>query len=110
MHPLTRAAALLRSSVVVADITVWVREATAAELGDYNEQQKTDRDGALAKLLKACVTDEEGAPILDDADAAAWARKSAIAFPVVSEILTLGQKKIEIPKVDSAKKRDLPTA
>ena len=88
--------AVLRTQVVPLDdgVSVTVQEPPADALASYGQLWRNDRQKATAVLLRACVIDENGQPMLDDEESLKLARSARIARPLVEAIMA-GSVKIE---------------
>jgi hypothetical protein len=64
-----------------------VRESSAAVFAEYFRMQKTDRNGAIAMLLREAIVVPEGEEALTDADAAALARSQRVAVPLIVAVM-----------------------
>lgn len=86
---LLAAAAVRRDKVILEGEAYIIREVGALEFGEYGELLKKDKEKAMAKLIAACIIDEDGAPLLNAEEALQVARTARLSTPVISKIMEL---------------------
>lgn len=82
-------AALRTKAVSVDGLEVLVQEPNAIAFAEYGRDFRSDRAGATARLLAACVIDADGAPVLTGEEAVALARSARVSRLLMSAIMEL---------------------